>query len=299
VVSLVGLNILGVKESGFVQNILVYTKTAFLFFIAFVGIYFFNGTYYSVSEFFNEGLLTPISVFAIIFVAYEGFQLICYDYHVIKNVKKNLARAMYISIITAMVIYISVSFMATLHLTPEMATLHGEYALAEAVVPFIGSIGFTIVVLVALQSTASGINATLFGTSRLMRRVAHHEELPNLFSYTNKKRIPIYSLLILGGITATFTFFGSLEEITIFGSIIFLIADGVGNYVNLKFYKETKSKAWIPAMGLAGCVVALPIVIHHLFVNDPSSFVTIFILFFSLFILNLVYILKRRRTDQG
>lgn len=69
---------------------------------------------------------------------------------------------MYILIITAIVIYVSVSFMATLHLTPTLVQKYRECALAKAVVPFLGSIGFVAIVVTAIECTGSGINATLF-----------------------------------------------------------------------------------------------------------------------------------------
>ncbi|MFB6190770.1 MAG: hypothetical protein ABEJ91_04335 [Candidatus Nanohaloarchaea archaeon] len=63
--------------------------------------------------------------------------------------------------------------------------------------------------MVAVQSTASGINATLFGSSMLAHKVATEKELPEVFSFRNKRGIPVYALLIIGGLTALLTEFGS------------------------------------------------------------------------------------------
>ncbi|MFB6190771.1 MAG: hypothetical protein ABEJ91_04340 [Candidatus Nanohaloarchaea archaeon] len=97
--------------------------------IAGAGIFFYDGGSV-ISGFFNKGLVSPITGFAIIFVAYEGFQLLCYDYTDIRDVEVNLKRGMYASILIAIGIYLSVSFMATLRLTPAMLAQHKEYALA-------------------------------------------------------------------------------------------------------------------------------------------------------------------------
>ncbi|QDX41166.1 APC family permease [Salarchaeum sp. JOR-1] len=290
VVSLIGVNLVGVRESGFLQDVLVYIKAAFLLGIAVLGVLAFEGDFPDFARFFNEGLISPITGFAIIFVSYEGFQLLTYDYNDIENARKNLRRGMYISIITAIVIYVSVSFMATLHLTPTIVQKYGEYALAKAVVPFLGSIGFVAVVVTAIQSTASGINATLFGSSRLAHRIATENELPRLFSFRNKKDIPTYALLVTGGLTAVLTAVGSLKQIVEFGSIAFLIADSAANYTALRLAKETGIRRSIPLIGLLGTVVALPLVLFHLYITEFHILVSIVGLFTALLLLEFLYI---------
>lgn len=46
-------------------------------------------------------------------------------------------------------------------------------------------------------------------------------------------------LLIIGGLTAVFAALGTLKQITEFGSVAFLIADAVANFVNLRLADET------------------------------------------------------------
>ncbi|MFB6191124.1 MAG: APC family permease [Candidatus Nanohaloarchaea archaeon] len=234
--------------------------------------------------------VNPVVGFAVIFVAYEGFQLLCYDYSDIKNVEKNLEYGMYTAIVTAILVYVSVSYMATLHLTPQMIAQHKEYALAKAVTPYLGQLGFALVVVTAIQSTASGINATLFGSSRLAHRIATEKELPRVFSFRNRKGIPTYALLITGSLTVVFTWFGSLEQITEFGSVAFLVADGAANFANLRLYEKTDSNPLIPLLGFTGTLVALPIVIHHLYVTEPTTLLHIVSIFTPLIVFEFLYL---------
>ncbi|MFB6212623.1 MAG: APC family permease, partial [Candidatus Magasanikbacteria bacterium] len=127
-----GVNLMGVKTSGIFEDFLVYIKIVLLSAFAVLGIIFFDGSIASL-DIFNKGVVSSISAFAIIFVSYEGFQLLTYDYNSIKNPTKNLKKGMYISIIIAILIYVAISFMATLHLSPEQLIQHKETALAEAV----------------------------------------------------------------------------------------------------------------------------------------------------------------------
>ncbi len=199
---------------------------------------------------------------------------------------------MYLAILIAILIYVSVSFMATLQLTPEQLIAHEETALAAAVsnIPLLGAAGFVLVILSAMKSTSSGINATLFGASRLVHEIATEGAIPRLFSFRNREGIPVYSLLLMGGLTATFAALGTLKQITEFGSVAFLIADAVANFVNLQLADETESNRLFPALGLAGTTVAIPIVLYHLYRTDIEILLWIVGIFLTLFLLEFLYL---------
>ena len=290
----VGLNLSGIQETGLFEDIAVYVKVVVLLSLATLGIVFYGGEPLAM-EFFDKGYLSPITGFAVIFVSYEGFQLLVYDYDDIENVERTLPIGMYVSIGIAILIYVSVSFMATLQLTPEQLLAHEETALAAAVsnIPFLGAVGFVLVIISAIKSTSSGINATLFGTSRLVHEIATEGAIPRLFSFRNREGIPVYGLLLMGGLTAAFAALGTLKQITEFGSVAFLIADAVANFVNLTLADETGSNRLFPALGLVGTVVAIPIILYHLYQTDPGILLWIIGIFTSLFLLEFFYIERR------
>ncbi|MDY6789402.1 MAG: APC family permease [Candidatus Nanohaloarchaea archaeon] len=290
----IGLNIYGVKESGLYEDIAVYIKIFILLSLAGLGIYFFQGDPAGLS-FFNKGYTSPVTAFAIIFVAYEGFQLLIYDYADIQDADRNLARGMFIAIFTAILIYVSISYMATLHLTPQMLIQHKETALAKAVseTPILGTAGFILVIVSALKSTSSGINATLFGSSRLTHKIATEKELPRIFSFRDKRGIPVYSLLIIGGASAIFAALGTLEQITEFGSIAFLLADGAANYANLRLYRETDSNPLIPALGLLGVLAAFPIVVYHLYLTQFQTLAGIGVIFVLILYIEFIHMERK------
>jgi amino acid transporter len=294
VAAFVALNLRGVHETGLFEDIAVYIKIFILLSLAALGIGFYEGSVTAV-DFFSKGFVSPITGFAIIFVSYEGFQLLVYDYDEIDDVERVLPLGMYTAIVVAILIYVSVSFMAVLHLTPEQLVAQEEIALAEAVsnIPLLGAAGFVLVILSAMKSTSSGINATLFGTSRLVHKIATEGAMPRLFSFRNREGIPVYSLLIMGGLTAAFAALGTLKQITEFGSVAFLIADAVANYVNLRLADETGSNRLIPAVGLFGTAVAVPIVLYHLYRTDFGILLWIVGIFVSLFLLEFFYLERR------
>lgn len=286
----VGLNLRGVQETGLFEDVAVYIKIAILLSLAGLGVGFYDGDLSRI-QFFNKGAISPITGFAIIFVSYEGFQLLVYDYEDIDDVERTLPVGMYIAIVIAMLIYVAVSFMATLYLSPEQLIAHEEVALAVAVsqIPILGAAGFALVILSAMKSTSSGINATLFGTARLVHKIATEGALPRTFSFRNREGIPVYALIIIGACTAVFAALGSLKQITEFGSVAFLISFAVTNFTNLKLADETGSWWPIPALALGGTAIAIQIVLYHLYRTDMAILVWIVAIFGVLLVLEVGY----------
>ena len=73
-----------------------------------------------------------------------------------------------------------------------------DYALAEAAKPFLGEFGFRLIAIAALFSTASAINATLFGSANVCYMIARDGELPAGLSRTEWKQATGGLLLTAG-----------------------------------------------------------------------------------------------------
>lgn len=56
-----------------------------------------------------------------------------------------------------------------------------DYALAIAARPALGGVGFKMIAIAAMLSTASAINATLYGTERLSNTIARKGNCPNVW----------------------------------------------------------------------------------------------------------------------
>lgn len=287
----VGLNLTGVEETGLVEDVAVYVKILVLLSLAGLGI-----AYGPVGpagvDFFDRGVAAPLVGFAVIFVSYEGFQLLVYDYEEIEDVERTLPRGMLLAIGIAILIYVSVSYMATLHLDPEQLIRHQETALAEAVsrIPVLGGVGFVLVIVSAMKSTSSGINATLFGTARLVHQIASSGKMPRVFSFRNRAGIPVYALVLIGTLTAALAALGTLKQITEFGSVVFLLSYAVTNYAALRLRDRIGSGALVPALGLVGTAAALPVVLYHIYVTDPAVLVGIGAMFAGLAVLEFLYL---------
>ena len=94
---------------------------------------------------------------------------------------KVFPRAIFLSIGIVMVVYAAVAVTVIGNLPIPQLISAKDYALAQAAQPFLGTIGFKIIAIAALFSTASGINATLYGGANVSYALARDGQLPSVF----------------------------------------------------------------------------------------------------------------------
>ena len=112
-------------------------------------------------------LFSVVSAGMIIFVAYEGFELIANAAEDVKDPERTLPRAFLGSVLIVIALYVLIAAV-TVSTVPEAALLKAkDYALAVAAKPAMGQTGFTLVAVAALLATFSAINATIYGNARL------------------------------------------------------------------------------------------------------------------------------------
>lgn len=189
-----------------------------------------------------------------IFMAYEGFQLLSYDYDDLKKPDKTLPRATMLAVISVIIIYLLVTLGVTMIVGAETLIEKKEVALSVAGQKMLGTFGLIVVTIAAAFSTGSAINATLFSTSRLMESVAKKKDLPNLFVKENESNIPYFSLLTIAGFSVTLSIIGSLGSLVDAASIIFLFTFGTVNFI--AFQQKVKWR-WICFVGAIGCGLAM------------------------------------------
>ncbi len=217
-----GINLYGVKASGTSELLIVTVKVLILVLFAVIGMLFIDIEH--LTPLFDHGASGVLLGAALIFVAYEGFELIPNAVNEMEDPQRNLGRGIFGAIVITILVYVLVSLVAVGNLTPEEIEKYGEYALAAAAKPFLGQAGFVLIGLAALFSTASAINATLFGTARLGMVMARERELPAAFAFVRRQNhIPWFSLITITAVTLLFVNLGNLTIIASFSSSTFLI----------------------------------------------------------------------------
>jgi len=262
-----GINLYGVKAAGSTEDMIVIVKIVILTLFAVVGLFYVQTDH--LLPIFNQGVTGVLMGAALIFVAYEGFELIPNAIHEMENPDKNLPRGILLSIIITTLIYILVSLVAVGNLLPDEIIKYKEYALAVAAKPFLGHAGFLLIGLGALLSTASAINATLFGTARLGKVMSEDKALPKIFALQEKTRnIPWISLLVIGGFALLFVNLSDLSVISSFASSTFLLIFFIINLSAFRLRHTLKIGWMMPLAGTLCCLGSWCVLCIYLWQHD-------------------------------
>ncbi|MBK5253903.1 MAG: amino acid permease [Peptostreptococcaceae bacterium] len=285
------INLRGVGSSSRVEIITVWGKLFILLGLSIFGILHWNVAQLT-SGIEIKSWSTSIVGAATIFMAYEGFQLLSYDYEDIKKPEKTLPLATISAVVAVIGIYILVSLGATMLVGAEGLIQQKEVALAIAGKQAFGIVGLILVTIAAMFSTASAINATLFSTGRLMETVAKKKDLPNLFVKENQENIPFYAIIAIAALAAILASLGSLDILVTAASLIFLITFGIVNYIG--FLQKIKYRA-LSLIGAIGCLIAIIISSYEQLNSNPIPLISIVILVL-LVLIGRPYIMKKMKA---
>lgn len=234
---------------------------------------------------------SPVSLIAggmIIFLAYEGFELMANTAEDVRQPSRILPRAYYSAVIFVILLYVLVAGITIGSLPTEQVVAAKEYALAAAAKPFLGQAGFSLIAIAALLSTASAINATLYGTSRLSYIIAKSGELPAAL----EKKVwnqPIEGLLITSGLTLIIANLFDLSGISTMGSSGFLLIFAVVNFANVKLHRQTNSHRWISFLGTVTCLAAVIILLAQTAQTKPQNLWIVVLMVGLAFITEIIY----------
>lgn len=254
VVVLTGLNLLSAKSIGKAESWIVGLKVAIL--LLFIGT---GMAGIHTSRIAPDSWSPPLQLIAggmIIFLAYEGFELIANSAQDVRDPARTLPRAYYVSVGFVIALYILVSLVTVGNLPVDAIVAAKDYALAEAAQPFLGHAGFVLIAIAAMLSTASAINATLYGAARLSYVIAMDGELPAMLEQ-NVWNQPVAGLLITAALTLLTANAFDLTSVATLGSGGFLLIFAAVNVANARQAKLTGSRGWISIIGAMACMAAL------------------------------------------
>ncbi len=268
------------------ETVIVLIKIVLLILIIVSGAFFVNTERLSPTKWGSS--FSIIVAGMIIFVAYEGFELIANAAEDIKNPVKNLPKAFYGSILIVVLLYVLIAVI-TVGTVPESELLKAkDYALAVAAKPALGQLGFVIVSIAALLATFSAINATIYGNARLSYIIAKEGELPKMLD-TERKNIPEMGVIITAFLSMVIANSVDLTEIAIIGSASFLLIFFIVNVSAFRLHKEINANIWIILIACLASGAALITLLIHTFSRNKRA-ILVFLSFVSISILfELIY----------
>lgn len=289
------INYYSIEVVGAIESYAVVIKLVILLAFVGIGLYGLTGNP-SLAQLSTENWEGPARLLAggmVIFVAYEGFELIANAAPDIDNPKTNIPRAYFYSILFVILLYMVIAAVTVGSLPFKAIADAEDYVLAEAAKPMLGQAGFTIITIAALISTFSAINASLYGGSRVSYEISEDDELPHQLTFKLWNQ-PV-GLLITTIATLTFVNVLDLESISTAGSVGFLLIFAVVNYAGFKLSGETNSNKAIPAIGGLLCTAALFMLVQQEFESNRLGVIIAVAIVLTCFLIEWIY----KRTEQG
>src|SRR5262244_220737 len=275
IVVLTLVNAFGATFMGRWETLIVAVKVAILVLFAAVGLCFIRPGYLS-PELWPE---TKSILFgaAVLFIGYEGFGLVTNAAADMRDPRKLLPRALYTSVILVIALYLAVALTVTGNLSDYEIEQSKDYALAEAAKPFLGQFGFRLIAIAALFSTASAINATLFGSANVCYMIARDGELVAGLSRGEWKDAT-GGLLLTAGLVVLVMLAFDLSGIAMMGSAAFLLIYAAVNAGHLRVRKQTGANAAIMWLSLITCLAMFAVLCVYTWQQQPAAMVALILI---------------------
>lgn len=268
------INIVGAKIVGRSEILIVGVKLVILVMFIIMGSIFIKPELLSVTEW--PGSTNVLFAAGILFLGYEGFGLITNAAADMNEPKKMLPRAIYLSIALVIAVYALIAFTVIGNLGIDKITEAKDYALAAAAEPFLGKVGFSVMAVAALFSTASAINATLYGGANVSYVLAKNGQLPAQFNrrtwHGSREGLFITAALVL-----IFANFFQLGGIAMLGSAAFLIIYGSVNIAHLKLHKETGGNKYLILASVILVLLTFSLLIYYLSQNSMATLIALIV----------------------
>ncbi len=262
------VNLRSAKTSGHTEDLIVLAKVLLLAVFAVAGLQTVEPARFL--PLFNKGVASIFMAGAIIFVAFEGFQLINNAVQETRNPEKNIPRGIFGSIAITSSIYILLAIVAIGNLPEERIIAAEEYALAEAARPVLGNAGLLMVGVAALLSTSSAINATVFGAARLMAEMAGNGHMPAALAQRNAEDVPWLAVVAMTMLGMSLALLGGLEIIASFSSMTFLLVSLAVSVANWRLKEQTGSSGAFVIVGIALMGITISLLLWHLGTEEPK-----------------------------
>jgi APA family basic amino acid/polyamine antiporter len=232
VVAFTYINIKGTSETGKTGNIVTIIQLGTigaLIVAGFWSMYLHPNWNNNFADFMPNGIGGLVAAMGLTFIAFEGYEIIVQTGEEVKNPKKNIPRAIFISLGLVVALYSLVAFVSIAGIFPEGKPAWqfvgenkelGVMKAAESLLPY----GAFIVLAGGIVSSLAGLNATTFSSARVAFAMGRHYNLPHILSSIHSKnKTPHIAIAISGVIMAIMAFSLPLAQIAVAAGVIFLL----------------------------------------------------------------------------
>jgi amino acid transporter/nucleotide-binding universal stress UspA family protein len=263
----VTLNVLGADVTGKAENVVTVTKVVILaVFVAFGLAALFRRPDVASGFFpmFPRGFGGVAAAMGLTFIAFEGYDLIATVSEEVKEPKKNIPKATFLSLWSAVIIYLFILLVAIGAVDPHKFAVYGktvselpaslgihapldpnnpvinkaweilgiykETAIVRAAENFMPAFGVGLIVFGGLFSTMSALNASVLASSRVGFSMGREKMLPAALATIHpQRRTPHVAVLVTGAIILAIALGVPLEAVGSGASLMFLLSFAMTN----------------------------------------------------------------------
>lgn len=248
------LNVFGAKETSRLQNILVITLLSVLAFYLVQGFsYLFSLDMLDVhrqqfTPFFKNGAQGFFATVGMVFVSYAGLTKVVSVAEEVEDPNKNIPRGMFLSILTAIIVYVAGVYLMTAVLEPQ-SFFEDLTPVATAGSVFMewlpGDTGLILVVIAAIAAFASTGNAGIMSASRFPLAMARDKLVHPKFSELGKFNTPAISIIATTAAMIFLLLVFNVKEVAKLASAFKLLLFGLLNLAVIVM-RESKIEEYDP-----------------------------------------------------
>lgn len=233
IVVFVYINYRGASETGKAGNIITVLKVLIIGIFIASGIWAIYGNPSYLDKFRNfnpNGITGILSAMGLTFIAFEGYEIIVQAGEEVKNPRRNIPRAVFLSLAIVIPIYMLVAFVSMGAVNPESGiptylwlAEHAELGVVEAARQFM-PLGTILLIIGGVLSTMSALNATTYSSTRVSFAMGRDRNLPDAFADVHPRtRTPYKALLLSGVVILVMALAIPIEDVATAADIMFLL----------------------------------------------------------------------------
>ena len=235
-----------------------------------------------------------VSSVALTFFAFLGFGVVTFTAKDLSNPSQQLPRAIFLALGIATTIYVAVALGVFGTLRVDEVVASGGTALAVAAEPVLGRVGYWLMSVTALFSTAGATNAGLYPAAGLCEQMASIGQFPPTLGRRIGGRAPM-GLLVTAAAAIVLAVGFDLSSIASLGSAIALLVFTLITAAHFRVRAETGASTLVLGVAITSTVVVLLTFALTTLVDEPATAVALAVIL----LLSIALDLGWKRTRDG
>ena len=254
-------NVFGIKKAGTLNLVIVAVTIFSLLYLAASGIP--EIKIENFKTFAPFGISGIAEAAALLFFAFTGYARIATLAEEVVEPKKTIPRAIIITIVSSIILYILISVVAIGVIGAE--NMAKSTSPLQEVANALSTPGIKSVITIGASTAMLGVLLSqILGISRMMLAMARRKDLPPVFERIHSRfRVPHVGIIFTGFIILILTLLGSFEFIVRAATFTILLYYSITNIAAIKQPEKDKMYSKIiPILGLIGCLgmsISLPL----------------------------------------